>query len=194
MLVYLVTNLIDGKRYIGQTIRSLGARWWQHCNKNYTGCHYLHRAVKKYGKENFFVEVLCEPPTEELLNEMETYFIDRYCTLAPNGYNLTTGGQSPRPSDITKQKMREAHLGKPCPWVSNRIWLPDSIEKAKLRMLGNKNLLGHSPSEETRRKISESMKKRRRSDFWSTAKTKSEFDRRQTYDAIRHRNKNLNAI
>ena len=187
MLVYLVTNTINGKRYIGQTIRSLDARWWQHCNKNYTGCHYLHRAIKKYGKENFSTEVLCEPPSEQVMNEMEEYFIERYKTLAPGGYNLTTGGQSPRPTEITKKKMSASHLGKPCPWVSTSVWESEEREKAKSRMLGNRNLLGHHPSEETRKKISESMKKRRQTDFWSCSKAKPEADRRQTYDAIRHR-------
>ena len=181
MIVYLITNTINGKRYVGQTARTLDARWWQHCNKT-SARHYLHRAIQKYGKENFSKEIICEPPTRELTNEIESYYIARYNSMAPHGYNLTTGGDCPTLSAESRKKMSISRKGVRPPSSFAENWTEEDREKARQRMLGNKHLLGHSPSEETRKKISESMKRRRQIDFWSTNKAKN--DRRQTCDAL----------
>lgn len=110
MFVYLVTNTVNGKRYVGQTTKTLEERWRLH-QKVKTG-HLLYSAIQKYGVENFTIESICELPTTELLNEFEIEYIKRYCTLTPNGYNLTEGGQAPRMSDETRKRMSESHLGK----------------------------------------------------------------------------------
>jgi group I intron endonuclease len=109
MFVYLITNTIDGKRYVGQTTTSLQERFRLH--KILNSCPYLHSALKKHGAENFIIEAICEPPSIELMDEIEMEYIKRYCTLVPNGYNLTAGGSAPRHNEATRKKMRLSHLG-----------------------------------------------------------------------------------
>src|SRR5271156_1859401 len=113
MFVYLITNIINGKCYVGQTVNSLEFRWRQHQRQE--GCPYLHAAIKKYGVENFSIEVICEPPTIELMNEIEEEYIERYNTLSPNGYNLTKGGVAPKHHEDTRKKMSLSHIGRPHP-------------------------------------------------------------------------------
>lgn len=79
----------SGKSYIGQTVQSLANRAG-HNGKNYIGCTYFYSAIKKYGWNNFVVEILGEYPIEEL-NFQERRHIEIYNTLAPNGYNIQIG-------------------------------------------------------------------------------------------------------
>ena len=109
MFVYLITNTINGMRYVGQTTTSLEERFRLH--KILNNCRYLHAALEKYGVDNFIIELICEPPTIELMNEFEAEYIIRYNTLVPNGYNLTEGGRVPRHNEATKEKMRLSHTG-----------------------------------------------------------------------------------
>lgn len=90
LIVYKVTNLINGKCYVGQTKRTLNERWYGHCTK--AGCTALHNAILKYGKENFSIEVIDTAVNESELNSKEKYWISELNTLSPNGYNLKTGG------------------------------------------------------------------------------------------------------
>jgi predicted GIY-YIG superfamily endonuclease len=52
MIVYLITNTANGKRYVGQTNQSLAARWWGHVNRNH--CRILYNAIEKHGKERIY--------------------------------------------------------------------------------------------------------------------------------------------
>jgi group I intron endonuclease len=150
MFVYLITNTINGKRYVGQTVNSLEFRWSQH--KRQGGSPYLSRAVKKHGEENFLIEAICEPPTVELMNEIEAEYIERYCTLAPNGYNLTVGGVAPKHHEDTRKKMSFSHSGKPNPYGHD--WTQERRLKASQRNagFGNSNVkLRPGQPEEIRR-------------------------------------------
>ena len=92
--IYKITNTINGKSYIGQTIQNVKERFYQHCA---TKCSKavsnmaIHRAIKKYGKSNFTVEVIEEIDSANL-NDRERYWI-RYYDSYNNGYNSTEGGQ-----------------------------------------------------------------------------------------------------
>jgi group I intron endonuclease len=149
MIIYLITNTINGKRYIGQTNQNLSARWWSH--KNRENCSALHSAILKYGKENFTVETLFNVPTRELANEFEKEYIIRYCTLVPNGYNIQPGGDDRPPmSEEQKERLRKQMTGnKFCLGLS-----PTEETRQKLRLAN----LGKTLSEEHKRKISESHK------------------------------------
>ena len=71
--IYIITNLINGNRYIGQSI-DIKRRFWDHrCISHETNRHMKH-ALKKYGKENFRYEVL-EECDVDALDERETYYI-----------------------------------------------------------------------------------------------------------------------
>lgn len=90
--------------YVGQTTRILKKRLIDHYCKN--SCPYLYSAIKKYGKENFSVDILGKYDTLEDLNNAEEYYVDWYNCIAPNGYNLKFGGGSyGKHSQITLAKL-----------------------------------------------------------------------------------------
>lgn len=82
--IYKITNRINGKVYIGQSIH-IKRRWQEHCRPSTKSI--ISDAIKKYGKENFSFEIIEECNVEEL-NEKEAYYIESYNSLTPNGYNI----------------------------------------------------------------------------------------------------------
>lgn len=97
--IYKITNNINGKIYIGQSI-DINKRWKEHKhrsqipNKEYD--KYLYRAFRKYGIENFTFEIL-EECTREQLNEKENYYILLYKSNDDfYGYNETSGYDQPQ--------------------------------------------------------------------------------------------------
>lgn len=83
--IYKITNKINGKVYIGQSIH-IERRWKEHCRQSTNSV--ISDAIKQYGKENFIFEVIEECNQEEL-NEKEEYYIQLYNSIVPNGYNVT---------------------------------------------------------------------------------------------------------
>lgn len=111
-IIYKYTNTINNKSYIGQTIQSLEKRHKRHLQDSKNDNLYFHRALKKYGAENFSLEIIEDNVPEDLLDEREKYWIKLYNTFYLNdeGYNMTEGGQwgnAPRKlsdKDITEIK------------------------------------------------------------------------------------------
>ena len=98
MLIYKITNNINNKCYIGQTIKTPEERWKEH-KQHAFGTHAndvnksLYKAMRKYGIENFSFEVLQNNiETYEQLDKAEIYWIDFYNSFV-KGYNETFGGQ-----------------------------------------------------------------------------------------------------
>jgi group I intron endonuclease len=95
MTNYLIINIINGKVYVGKTVDSLQRRWnrhkWDACNGKKT---YLHRAMRKYGIENFSVmPVMPFFNTDADLKKQEIELIADFHANDPKcGYNLTKGG------------------------------------------------------------------------------------------------------
>ena len=88
--IYKITNSINNKCYVGQSI-DIERRWRDH-KKNYLSSNYpLYLAFKKYGLDNFTFEIL-EECNECELDQKEIYWIDYYHGYS-QGYNQTTGGQ-----------------------------------------------------------------------------------------------------
>lgn len=89
--IYKVTNKINGKIYIGQT-NNFDKRKQQHekCYKK-EDCIF-HRAIQKYGKENFEWEIINKTTSLEKAYELEKKYIKEYNTFGENGYNMTKGG------------------------------------------------------------------------------------------------------
>lgn len=97
--IYKITNKINNKIYIGQTIQKPSNRWYHHlCDAHLGSDLKFHRALRKYGREHFKLEVL-EEVDDCLLNEREIYWIN-YFDSFHNGYNSTTGGDNPPRNDI----------------------------------------------------------------------------------------------
>lgn len=118
-VIYKITNKINNMAYVGQTKQTASRRWKSHrkdarrlLKGEESGLSlYLYRAMLKYGVENFTVEVV-EQCEKHLLSERERFWIKEFNCLAPNGYNLTTGGESCEFSEITLKKMSETRKGK----------------------------------------------------------------------------------
>lgn len=88
--IYLITNQVNGKQYVGQSINPK-LRFEQHCNNKTPYRSLIHDAIKKYGKENFTLQIL-ESDIENY-NEREIYWISYYNTVS-TGYNICEGGES----------------------------------------------------------------------------------------------------
>lgn len=98
MLIYKITNLINGKCYIGQTIKPAEQRWKEHKYRAFENIKGeenkpLYLAMQKYGIENFSFEVIQDNITTfEQLDKAEIYWINYYNSFI-KGYNATFGGQ-----------------------------------------------------------------------------------------------------
>ena len=106
--IYLIENAGQNKRYVGQTVshrknhekyRPFGyeGRFKDHiseaiCNTKKKQCSYLNNAIRLYGKDAFTVSLLHTCSLSKL-DSMEQFYIEKYGTLYPNGYNLTVGGK-----------------------------------------------------------------------------------------------------
>ena len=95
--IYKITNNINGKVYVGQTTKTLTERFKKHCwgtteNDQYHLNMAIKKAIRKYGKENFTIELIEEVETSKL-DEREVYWISYYDSYN-NGYNCTLGGQN----------------------------------------------------------------------------------------------------
>ncbi|OGP67109.1 MAG: hypothetical protein A2031_07885 [Deltaproteobacteria bacterium RBG_19FT_COMBO_43_11] len=113
--IYQAKNLINGKCYVGKTVKSLNRRVSRHVEAAKTNSNsYFHNAIRKYGLESFQWVVLYQNDDELKLLEMEREFINLLNTKIPNGYNLTDGGQGMSghiPSLETRIKLHKAQLG-----------------------------------------------------------------------------------
>jgi group I intron endonuclease len=93
--IYKITNIISNKCYIGETKKSNPyLRWNEHKRKitQGIGCPALQDAVKKYGVDNFKFEILIICFDEDRFT-YEIDYIKKYNSMSPNGYNLTKGGE-----------------------------------------------------------------------------------------------------
>ena len=136
MFIYKITNKINSKCYIGQTVCGLEKRWREHCSSN--KCTALSRAIKKYGKDNFMIEEIDGANNLSELNYKEWLYILNFNSVAPNGYNLKEGGNNKKYSSISKKRMSRSQKGK--------ILSKETREKISMSKT--------NPSEETRRRIS----------------------------------------
>lgn len=154
MIIYKITNKINGKVYIGQTIHSLETRWKKHlrCAKNGVNTH-LYQAIRKYGEENFVPEIICEAKTKSELNILETYYIQEYDSIHL-GYNMVDGGNNnvmfiPEVSQHHKEVVRSAEIRQKVSEgmkrkIANGEFFNDAHRhKLSQKAIGNKNGKGN---------------------------------------------------
>ena len=118
--IYCITSP-SGKKYIGQAVKILkNGRNWGYINrwkdhirdsKNNDYCRLLNNSIRKYGADNFKVELIRECFINEL-DDYEKYYILEHNTVSPNGYNLTLGGRSCIQTEETQELKRLSMLGK----------------------------------------------------------------------------------
>ena len=130
-IIYKITNDINNKVYIGQTIQPLNTRWRSHKvrGKNPSFNTGLYGATKKYGAENFDINIVISCDESEL-NEMEIYYIDKYDTYN-NGYNRTIGGEGVstlqlNPTEVLEKYKQLGNMKKVAEYFhcsSSTIWI-----------------------------------------------------------------------
>ena len=155
--IYLITNTITGKQYVGQTLcKNIESRWNQHksCSEKTLG-RYILSAYKKYGIENFKFQIICICFDEDC-NKFEEEYIKKFNTLVPNGYNLRAGGLNSKQHPETIEKRVEKMKGRAFTIMTDEI-----KKKISESHLGAKNPnFGKPISNEQKAKLSENMKKR----------------------------------
>lgn len=115
MVVYVLQNKINGKLYVGQTQGTLAERWKDHIRSANGGSRFpVHCALRKYGPGAFLVCVVSEAASATELDLMEKFFIQKYNSLVPSGYNRTAGGDGFQGTHTkeSREQMRRSHLGK----------------------------------------------------------------------------------
>jgi group I intron endonuclease len=175
--IYRIVNKINGKQYIGQSEQDdINDRWRGHiyCINNDKGCPLLTDAFRKHGLDNFRFEVIVICFDEDRYR-FEKEYIKLYNTMAPNGYNLTEGGE---PGGNFKGKthteeVRNILREKATAWNNNpenksrlgqlvRIGLLNSEKWKKAKeegRIGTHDYNKQPKSKEVKEKISESLKK-----------------------------------
>jgi group I intron endonuclease len=107
MIIYKITNTINGKFYIGQTTRNIKLRWYEHCHGSGCGIKLRH-AINKYGKNAFIIEIVQNCSSLDELNKAEQTWI-KDLNAIDSGYNLESGGKNKVPCLETRQKMSRSH-------------------------------------------------------------------------------------
>ena len=165
-IIYKATNIVNGKIYIGQTIKSLKTRKNAHVSDalSVNDNNYFHSAIKKYGTKNFNWETIDRNDNREKLNLLEVFYIGYYDTFVGRGYNLNAGGNGNfgfSPSKETRKKLSLANSGKDNPMYGKKH-SDEAIKKMSIAATGkrsgkNNPNYGKKHSKETRKKISEAL-------------------------------------
>lgn len=176
MFIYKIENLVNNKVYIGQTVHTINFRYKGHLrNAENKKCHPLYNSMNKYGIDNFELMKIEQCISIEELNNKEIFWIDYFKSQDREfGYNLDSGGKNGKHCKETVLKMKKNTIkqfenGMPKE-TKRKIGLSTKGKKhskeTKLKMsiaqkkyyniLGNKRII----SEETKKKISDSLKGR----------------------------------
>lgn len=113
--VYVHTNKINGKMYVGQTVHGDNPELrWRNNGKGYEKSTYFQNAIKKYGWENFDHEIIANNLTADEANKFERLLIEKLNTMNEEyGYNLVSGGNSGKTVSFqTRQKISETLKGR----------------------------------------------------------------------------------
>jgi group I intron endonuclease len=159
--LYIIRNVLNNKVYVGQTT-NLKRRWQAHrsYSKQKIPTQYIHRAMNKYGIDNFIQEHVASCRTQEDADVIETFLINQYDSRnKENGYNLAPGGNVAWPSGLPSHmypRYGKHHTEEHKQYMSNlfkgRVLAPPVTEETRQKM--SESRMGHETSKETRQKIS----------------------------------------
>lgn len=168
--VYKITNKQNNKIYIGKT-NNIKIRWTHHKYNAITKgeSSYFYNAIRKYGEDNFLIEIIENCVDEDVALAQEIYWI---ATLKSNdrdiGYNLTNGGDGVSGlihNEESKQKQREKMIGRKLSEEHKKKISEGNLGKiisdevknkiSQANSGSNNGMFGKSPTLETRNKLSE---------------------------------------
>lgn len=154
--IYKTTNIVNNKEYIGQHTTN-------NIDDQYIGSGFLlQKAVRKYGKEKFKREILMECKSIQELNNFEIFFIDKYNTLSPNGYNLQPGGKNYEMTDEIKEKISKSRIGQFL-GQTNPNWEGKSFNKKTKKQISKSVKQKYKDDPDYKIKISNTSKNRKKS-------------------------------
>lgn len=152
MIIYQFRNRINGKCYIGQTIGTLEQRLKGHLSGQRSNS-LIYRAFKKYGVENFDKTIVLYANDLSELNYYEKECIRVFKTLAPNGYNLATGGDNSLHHEISKQRISKTRIERGIRHT------PETLAIISSKLKGRESTFkGKHHTDETKKKLSENGK------------------------------------
>lgn len=172
MIIYVIENTLNGKKYVGQTTRTLDERMKEHFRHSNTP---IDKEIKKVGKDNFDYYVIDEAHSIEELYNLEQHYIKELDTMN-NGYNCCYGGKTTK---------GYKHL------ESSKKAMSDA--KKELNICGvNNPFFGKKHTQKTKEKMSEAWKNREMSEEWKQ-KLKDNHPKRkvlnittgETFDSIK---------
>lgn len=154
MIIYKITNLINGKIYIGKSESPLQIRWKKHldCARKKVN-RYLYDAMNHYGIENFKIECMEKCENKQTLNEREKFWIKHYNSMNKKlGYNMQEGGIRGKQPDEVRKRAGEKRLG--ISWGHHSVEIRERLRQLKT----GKNNPAKRP--EVRKKISDTLKEK----------------------------------
>ncbi len=151
MIIYKITNIINGKVYVGKTKKTIEERMYKHIfNAKKKINRRLYDSINHHGYDNFIIEKIDEGKTNEEINEKEKEWIRTLDSFYVNGkgYNMTLGGDGGNTNNGKKQSKE---------WIEKRMKSVMETMKKK----GKWSMSGKKHSKETIEKIRESNKNRK---------------------------------
>lgn len=146
MLIYIITNDINDKVYIGQTTKTLENRIMTHHNSMISGVNtHIYNAMRKYGWDKFHFREIATAESQEDLDYLEQYYIAKYNSVK-NGYNMAFGGSTNTMDSPVVKAKHDAKMKSP----EVRKQISESMKASYAERGG--------PSEEHRKHLSESRK------------------------------------
>lgn len=140
MVVYLLTNTVNGMEYVGATSRSLPQRWNEHLYeaRHDRSRNPLYRDMREHGFSVFDKRILSVALNRQALGELEAFWTRELETRSPQGYNRTDGGLGTPGREVYEHEKRDLaarSLG--------RIDTSETRAKRSASALGNKNAAGN---------------------------------------------------
>lgn len=168
MIIYKITNKLNGKVYIGQTTRTIEQRFRQHIKRAKEGDgRHIYCAMRKYGIENFDVVQIDSANSIEELNSKEEYWIKQYNSIK-DGYNMTGGVDNPMNySEIISKHNKKMRTEEVRNKISKSLseyrkkngFSKEHLEKIRKSLIGNKHFEGHKRSEFAKQQTAKALHK-----------------------------------
>jgi len=150
--IYIITNTINEKIYVGQTWDIIQKRLSSHKCVGGKHCTKLYNSLNKYGKNKFNIECIAMCTDQFTADYLEILYIKEYNSIA-NGYNLRSGGARGKHTEETKKRMSIARHG-------NNFRTGTKLSEETKKKIGLANM-GKIPSAKQRSATSEMNMKRR---------------------------------